>query len=175
MLPSCLLITPLMRGMLMTFCGVKLDTPIGALQGTTMALPKVLVDSSFLYALFRKTDPDHQAVRAVFETLKAEFIIPQVVLTEAAWLFNRAGGMPLVSAFLDLLAAARFPLQEVNYDDLKRASELMRQYPGTKLELVDCCVVALAERLEITHVATLDRRDFGIIRTQDNAFLEVVP
>jgi len=55
-----------------------------------MPLPKVIVDSSFLYALFRKADPDHQAVRTVFETVKAEFIIPQVVLTEAAWLFNRS-------------------------------------------------------------------------------------
>lgn len=64
-----------------------------------MALPKVLVDSSFLYALFCKADPDHQAVRLVFETVNADFIIPQVVLTEVAWLFNRAGGMPLVSSF----------------------------------------------------------------------------
>src|SRR5215211_552842 len=107
-----------------------------------MALPKVLVDSSFLYALFRKADPDHQAVRAIAETIKADFLIPQVVLAEAAWLFNRAGGMPLVAAFLDLLAAAGLPLEAVTYDDLRRASELMRGYPGTKLELVDCCIVA---------------------------------
>ncbi|MCK6581274.1 MAG: PIN domain-containing protein [Anaerolineae bacterium] len=140
-----------------------------------MALPKVLVDSSFLYALFRKADPDHQAVRAIFETVKAEFIIPQVVLTEVAWLFNRAGGMPLVSAFLELLAAAELPLEQVTYNDLHRVSELMRQYPGTKLDLVDCCIVALAERLEINRVATLDRRDFSIIRTQNGSFLAIVP
>lgn len=133
------------------------------------------MDSSFLYALFRKADPDHQAVRAVFETVKAEFVILQVVLTEAAWLFNRAGGMPLVSAFLDLLAASKIPLEDVTYDDLRRASALMRQYPGTKLELVDCCIVALAERLEITRVATLDRRDFSIVRTQNGSFLDIVP
>lgn len=140
-----------------------------------MALPKVLVDSSFLYALFRKADPDHQAVRAVFETVRAEFIIPQVVLTEASWLFNRAGGMPLVSAFLELLAAAEFPLEQVTYHDLRRVSELMRHYPGTKLDLVDCCIVALAEKLDITRVATLDRRDFSIVRTQNGRFLEIVP
>jgi hypothetical protein len=140
-----------------------------------MALPKVLVDSSFLYALFRKADPDHQAVRAIFETVKAEFIIPQVILTEAGWLFNRAGGMPLVSAFLDLLAASKIPLGDLTYDDLQRASALMRQYTGTKLELVDCCIVALAERLEITRVATLDRRDFSIVRTQKGSFLDIVP
>lgn len=137
-----------------------------------MALPRVLVDSSFLYALFRKADPDHKVVRAIIETVKADFIIPQVVLTEAAWLFNRAGGMPLVSAFL---AAAEFPLEVVTYDDLRRASRLMGQYPGAKLELVDCCLVSLAERLGITRVATLDRRDFSIVRTQTGDFLTILP
>ncbi len=49
-----------------------------------MALPKVLVDSSFLYALFRKADPDHQAVRAVFATEEAArkllFLVTQDIL-----------------------------------------------------------------------------------------------
>jgi len=63
----------------------------------------------------------------------------------------------------------------LTYDDLRHASALMRQYPGTKLELVDCCIVALAERLEITRVATLDRRDFSIVRTQNGSFLAIVP
>jgi len=74
-----------------------------------------------------------------------------------------------------MLAAANLPLEQVTYEDIRRASELMRQYPGTKLELVDCCILALAERLHITHVATLDRRDFSIIRTQNGDFLEIVP
>jgi hypothetical protein len=140
-----------------------------------MALPKVLVDSRFLYAWFRKADPDHQAVRAVFETIKADFIIPQVVLTESAWWFHRVGGMPLVSACLDLLAASGLPLEAVTYDDLRRASKLMRQYPGTKDELVDCCIVALAERLSSVRVASLDRRDYSILRTQNGNFLDLVP
>jgi uncharacterized protein len=140
-----------------------------------MALPKVLVDSSFLYVLFRADDPDHQMIRAVSENIEAEFIIPQVVLTEVAWLFYRTGGMRLVSDFLDLLTVAELPLEAVTYEDIRRANELMRQYPGTKLELVDCCIVALAERLNITRVATLDRRDFSIMRTKNDSFLEIVP
>ncbi|MDX2139918.1 MAG: PIN domain-containing protein [Chloroflexota bacterium] len=140
-----------------------------------MALPKVLVDSGFLYVLFRKNDPDHQAVRTVFDSLDAEFIVPQVVLTEACWLFNRAGGMPLVATFLELLTSARIPLEPANYVDVYRASQLMRQYVGTKLDFVDCCILALAERLEITQVATLDRRDFSIMRTRHGRYLDILP
>ena len=106
---------------------------------------------------------------------ESEFIIPQVVLTEVAWLFNRAGGMTLVSVFLDLLATTALPLEAVTYDDMRRASELMRQYPGTKLDLVDCCIIALAERLNINVVATLDRRDFSVLRVKNGTFLNIVP
>jgi uncharacterized protein len=94
---------------------------------------------------------------------------------EAAWLFNRAGGMPLVSAFLNVLSDSELHLEPVIYDDLRYASALMQQYSGTKLELVDCCIVAIAERLKITQVATLDRRDFRIIRLRDESFLSIVP
>lgn len=140
-----------------------------------MALPKVLVDSGFLYALFTKSDPDHAAARTLVQTLQAEFIVPQVVVTEAAWLFNRAGGMTLVASFVDILSASEMPLEPITYDDLRRAGEVMRQYPGTKLDLVDCCILALSERLGVKDVATLDRRDFNILRRRDGRFLKVLP
>lgn len=54
-----------------------------------MALPKVLMDSNFLYTLFHRANPAHQKVRNAFATLEADFIIPQVVLTETAWLLDR--------------------------------------------------------------------------------------
>lgn len=140
-----------------------------------MVLPKVLVDSGFLYALFTKPDPDHLAARNLVQTLQAEFIIAQVVVTEAAWLFNRAGGMDLVASFVDILSASEMPLEPITYDDLRRASEVMRQHPGTKLDLVDCCILAISERLGINAVATLDRRDFSIMRRRDGRFLNVLP
>lgn len=140
-----------------------------------MIQPKVLVDSNILYGLYRKYDPRHDTVRQIFETVKAEFIAPQVVLTEAAYLFNRAGGMPLVATFLDLLTVSNFTIEPVLYADLRRASALLRQYPGTKIEFVDCCIVAMAERLGVTQVVTLDRRDFSIMRTKDGRFLTLLP
>jgi hypothetical protein len=136
---------------------------------------KVLVDSSFLFALFFGDDPDHLAVRRVFVSTPAAFIIPQIVLTEAAFLFNREGGMPLVVMFLDLLSQAEVPLEPVTYADLKRASQILKTYRGAKLELVDCCLVAIAERLNIAHIATLDRRDFAILRKNDGSVLTILP
>lgn len=81
--------------------------------------------------------------------------------------------MLLVANFLDLFATMELPLEMTTYDDLHRVSALMSIPSTRKLELVDCCIVAMAERLSITRVATLDRRDFSIIRTRDGNFLDI--
>ncbi len=126
----------------------------------------VLVDSNALYSLFTVSDPDHQKIIALFQQSEINFIVPQVVLTEAAFLFNRYGGMRVVAGFLRYLKGTGFALEPVTYTDLERAAEILEKYQGTKLELVDCCIVALAERLNIKYVVTLDRRDFIILRTK---------
>jgi hypothetical protein len=42
-------------------------------------------------------------------------------------------------------------------------AELLTTYRSLHLQVVDACVVALAERLDVREVATLDRRDFQVI------------
>jgi hypothetical protein len=154
---------------------MKQATLSGDLRGTRVTRTDSLLDSSFLYALFRKDDPDHQAVRRAFASQNINFILPQIVLTEAAWLFNRAGGASLAATFLELLSASELPLEAITYVDCRRASELMRNYAHAKLDFVDCCIISLAERLHIQQVATLDRRDFSIVRTKNGHFLSIVP
>ncbi len=41
---------------------------------------------------------------------------------------------------------------------------LLRQYADLPLEFVDAAVVAVAERLEQTRVATLDHRHFSVVK-----------
>lgn len=48
--------------------------------------------------------------------------------------------------------------------DWVRAAELIRQYADMRLGLVAASVVAIAERLGVTTIATLDRRDFAVVR-----------
>jgi hypothetical protein len=42
-------------------------------------------------------------------------------------------------------------------------SELLATYSSARLQAVDACVIALAERLDLHEVATLDRRDFMLV------------
>lgn len=42
-------------------------------------------------------------------------------------------------------------------------AELLTTYASLRLQVVDSCVIALAERLDVREVATLDRRDFLVV------------
>jgi len=48
--------------------------------------------------------------------------------------------------------------------DLNRMAQLITQYPDMNLGTTDASVVAIAERLGITRIATIDRRHFPVIR-----------
>jgi uncharacterized protein len=140
-----------------------------------MPMQKILVDSGFLYALYDRNDPDHEEAAAVADLYSGQFIIPYVVLTEAAYLFRRAGEARAVVRFLDALLQAKYEYEIVSPDDLSRARDIMAQYADARLDFVDCCIMALAERLNITQVCTFDHRDFEIFRPRHIATLDILP
>jgi predicted nucleic acid-binding protein len=60
-------------------------------------------------------------------------------------------------------------------DDAERATEIMEAYSDARFDFVDCCIMALSERLNITQVCTFDRRDFVIFRPKHCDYLELLP
>ncbi len=56
-----------------------------------------------------------------------------------------------------------------------RMQEILSQYESAKFDFTDVAIMAQAERLNVTRVATFDRRDFSIIRPTHCKFLELLP
>ena len=56
--------------------------------------------------------------------------------------------------------ATRF---EATPHDYGRMAELLTTYASLRLQVVDACVIALAERLDVREVGALDRRDFLVV------------
>jgi uncharacterized protein len=52
---------------------------------------------------------------------------------------------------------------EATPHDYRRMAELLTSYALLRLQVVDACIVALAERVDLREVATLDRRDFLVV------------
>ncbi|MBD3143183.1 hypothetical protein [Microbispora bryophytorum] len=52
---------------------------------------------------------------------------------------------------------------EVTPHNYRRMSELLSAYASLRLQAVDACVIALAERFDLREVATLDQRDYLVV------------
>lgn len=135
----------------------------------------LLLDSGFLYALFDQDDRFHKAVSVVVETQGGMAIVPDVILVEVMFLVRRAGGIPAAIRFLEYFENANFQLEPLQRQDIRRARELINIYADARLDFVDSCIIAIAERLDIRRVGTVDRRDFLIVRPSHCDHLELYP
>ena len=103
-------------------------------------------------------------------------IVPITVLTEVDYLLTqRARPACRGSAVWIASLAGDCHLESVSWTDLPRIVELMRQYADSNIGFVDASIVAVAERLDIRKVLTLDRRHFGPIRPRHCPALDILP
>lgn len=97
------------------------------------------------------------------------------MITEVAHLVGTRLGPDAEVRFLGDLAAGEFAIEPVMAGDWLRSAELVGRYRDLPLGTVDASVVATAERLRVTEIATLDRRHFSIVRPAHADAFELVP
>jgi hypothetical protein len=69
----------------------------------------------------------------------------------------------VAALFCAAIAANELRVIEPTPHDYHRMAELLTTYASLRLQVVDACIVALAERLDLREVAALDRRDFQVV------------
>ena len=135
----------------------------------------VIVDSSLLVALYNAEDAFHrQAMRFVDQNTE-EWIVSDVVLPETCYLFRRDFGYFGVQTFLGNFARLNAQLESLAKEDLDRVRDIANTYADAQFDVVDCCIMAIAERLNVTRIATFDRRDFSIFQPRHCEYLELLP
>lgn len=91
-------------------------------------------------------------------------IVPTLVITEVVYLLATRLGIDAEVRFLGDLASGNLIPEPVASSDWLRIAELVARYSDLPLGAVDASVIATAERLAISEVATLDRRHFTVVR-----------
>lgn len=100
---------------------------------------------------------------------------PTPVIAETAWLIlDRLGPGPH-QRFLRLVTTGELEPIELTTADWARGVELVETYADLRLDLADAALVAIAERLELTTIATLNHRDFRVVRPAHCDAFELVP
>jgi predicted nucleic acid-binding protein len=97
-----------------------------------------------------------------------------LVVTEVAYLLGSRLGVEAEIRFLGDFAAGNLISESVGGDWL-RIAELVGRYRNLPLGTVDASVVAAAERLDVTQIATLDHRHFAVVRPAHVPAFELLP
>lgn len=135
----------------------------------------IIVDTGVAYAAADRDDPDHPASAALFTTHAGQLLVPTPVIVETSWLIERRLGPAAEAGFLRSVRAGELTRVDLTDDDWDRTVELIDTYADLGLGLVDASVVTVAERLAITTVATLNHRDFRVVRPRHVDAFTLIP
>lgn len=83
---------------------------------------------------------------------------------EVCYLFLRDAGHQNMTRFVQAFSTSGAALDDVVTADIQRAGDIARRDRDAEFDFVDCCVMTIAERLNVTDVCTYDRRDFSSFR-----------
>lgn len=138
----------------------------------------IIVDANVLVSLVNRRESAHQRCRAWFDSTGEQLIVSPLVVAEAAYLIDKYLGPIAEERFLDDVGIGfRRTYEVVNLEDgdLRRMAELVRTYGSLRLGSSDASVIAVAERLGVDRVATLDRRHFGAVRPRHVEAFTLLP
>lgn len=124
----------------------------------------MIVDAGPLIAYGIADDDHHETFLDFLENHSGPFIVPVLVVAEAAHMLCHRAGVVAEQKFLNDLDEDDFQVEPVDDVDWARIRELVAQYRDFRLGTVDASVIAAAERLEITQVATVDLRHFRAVK-----------
>lgn len=123
----------------------------------------IVADTGAVLALIDADDPHHGVLRAAYELDEASWVLPWAILPEVDYLLMKHLGASVSSSFIQDLAEGRWIVNWGAQSDLKRANELCLAYPDLQIGMTDAIVMATAERVKATAIATLDLRDFAAV------------
>lgn len=94
---------------------------------------------------------------------------------ESAWLIARELGNTAEAGFIAAIGRGELHIENMQPADYQRAAELLTTHNDNNLGLVDTCVMAIAERFQATVIATINPRDFRIVRAAHCDAYELLP
>ena len=135
----------------------------------------IVVDTGVAYGAADRDDPDHAGCAAVLTDHAGQLVIPIPVIVESSWLIADRLGPAAEAGFLRSVAAGELRRVDLTDTDWDRVLELVETYADLDLGLVDASVIVVAERLGVTTLATINHRDFTVVRPRHTDAFDLIP
>jgi len=133
-----------------------------------------VADTGFVLAVAIATDKWHTACLSLYRQHNRIYL-PQSTLAEVAYLLTREGGNLTTARFLADLPRSKYRLVALEHGDIQQTAQLLEQYADARVDFVDITVAAIAERLGVRRILTVDQRDFCILRPHAWKSFELLP
>lgn len=122
---------------------------------------RVLVDTGPLVAWFDANDTYHASVSRFLDRYEGELLSTWPVLTEICHLLPES----ILPGFMMWVARGGLTIADLPPSSALALADRMGKYADLPMDLADASLIWLAENLGVLNVLTLDRRDFGVYRT----------
>jgi uncharacterized protein len=135
----------------------------------------LLCDTGILLAAGNVKDQAHQTCLRLLRQAEGPLLVPSPVLGEIGYLLQSRVGPQAEAVFLKSFSGDGFHIAELEGQDIRRMAELVETYIDLPLGIVDAAVIAIAERLRLTEIATLDHRHFAVVRPSHTPVFILLP
>ena len=119
-------------------------------------------------------DPFHEPCKTVM-LQESTPLIPSPALPEFAYMAIRDLGYDAFIQFMQAVTEADSQIVFAVQSDFVRATEVVEQYVDSRIDFVDCLIVAMAERLNVSRILTIDQRHFRMFRPKHCDYFEIFP
>ena len=124
---------------------------------------QVILDTSAVIGLMDKNYKKHAILKKIFIEKEDVFILPSTAIGEICYMLNSRFGSKIELAFLYEIIKASFQLELLKDMDIIRIIEILKKYDTLNIGYVDASIIAIAERLKVNKILTLDRKHFEIV------------
>lgn len=111
----------------------------------------------------------------MIERERDRIIIPASILGEIDCLLRARLGIRALLQFLSDVEHGAFVIENITSGDLARCAAVIKKYSDVDLGLCDASVIAVAERLSVLRILTVDVRDFRLVRSNKGKPFVLLP
>lgn len=136
----------------------------------------MILDTGAVFAALDTDDKNHERCAHLFKGVTPQnLLLPSPVFTEVCWLLESRIGPAAEEAFIRMVAQGSLTLVALLDQDLAIMADTVAKYADFPLGSVDASVAAVADRLRIPEIATLDQRHFRAIRSREFGSFTLLP
>ena len=124
---------------------------------------QIILDTSAVIGLMDKKYKKYEYLKRIFTEKENVYILPSTTIGEICYMLNSRFGNKIELIFLEEIIKTSFQLELLKDLDIIRIIEILKKYDTLNIGYVDASIVAIAERLKINKILTLDRKHFEVI------------